>query len=29
MQLIRELDITGGDDRKLGYYAGLTVSRNM
>jgi len=29
MQLIRELDITGGDDRKIGYYAGLIVSRNV
>ncbi|KAL4074787.1 major facilitator superfamily domain-containing protein [Scleroderma yunnanense] len=28
-QLIRELDITGGDDRKIGYYAGLIVSRNI
>lgn len=25
-QLIRELDITGGDDRKIGYYAGLIES---
>ena len=25
-QLIRELDITGGDDRKVGYYAGFIVS---
>ena len=24
-QLIIELDITGGDDRKVGYYAGLIV----
>ena len=24
-QLITELDITGGDDRKVGYYAGLIV----
>ena len=29
MQLIRELGVTGGDDRKIGYYAGLIVSRNM
>ena len=28
-QLIRELDITGGDDRKIGYYAGLVVSHNL
>ncbi|TFK27806.1 MFS general substrate transporter [Coprinopsis marcescibilis] len=25
-QLIRELDVTGGDDRKVGYYAGLIES---
>ena len=25
-QLIGELGITGGDDRKIGYYAGLIVS---
>ena len=25
-QLISELDITGGDERKVGYYAGLIVS---
>jgi hypothetical protein len=24
-QLIRELDITGGDDAAVGYYAGLIV----
>ena len=27
VQLIRDLGITGGDDRKVGYYAGLIVSR--
>jgi hypothetical protein len=26
VQLISELDITGGDERKVGYYAGLIVS---
>ena len=26
MQLIRDIGITGGDDRKIGYYAGLIVS---
>lgn len=26
LQLISELDITGGDERKVGYYAGLIVS---
>ena len=25
-QLISELDITGGDEKKVGYYAGLIVS---
>jgi MFS family permease len=25
-QLVSELDITGGDDRKVGYYAGMIVS---
>jgi hypothetical protein len=25
VQLISELDITGGDERKVGYYAGLVV----
>ena len=28
-QLIIELDITGGDDRKVGYYAGLIVEWKM
>jgi len=27
-QLVRELDITGGDERKIGYYAGLISIRN-
>lgn len=27
-QLVGELDITGGDKRKVGYYAGLIVSRD-
>lgn len=26
LQLVRELDITGGDEGKVGYYAGLIVS---
>lgn len=26
LQLISELDITGGDERKVGYYAGVIVS---
>jgi len=26
VQLIRDIGITGGDDRKIGYYAGLIVS---
>ena len=25
-QLVRELDITGGDEKKVGYYVGLIVS---
>ncbi len=25
-KLISELDITGGDERKVGYYAGMIVS---
>ncbi|KAI6040742.1 major facilitator superfamily domain-containing protein [Pisolithus marmoratus] len=28
-QLIRELGVTGGDDRKIGYYAGIIVSRSL
>lgn len=28
-QLIGELDITGGDKRKIGYYAGLIVRCNV
>ncbi|KAI6113380.1 major facilitator superfamily domain-containing protein [Pisolithus croceorrhizus] len=28
-QLIKELGITGGDDRKIGYYAGVIVSRPL
>ena len=28
-QLIIELDITGGDDRKVGYYAGLIVEWHL
>ncbi|KIK76844.1 hypothetical protein PAXRUDRAFT_835197 [Paxillus rubicundulus Ve08.2h10] len=27
-QLIRELDITGGDETKVGYYAGMIVRNN-
>ena len=27
LQLVSELDITGGDERKVGYYAGLIVSQ--
>jgi hypothetical protein len=29
IKLIGELDITGGDARKIGYYAGLIVPTNM
>ncbi|KAG6906441.1 hypothetical protein DXG01_013924 [Tephrocybe rancida] len=28
-QLVSELDITGGDERKVGYYAGLIVSESL
>lgn len=28
-QLISELDITGGDERKVGYYAGMIVRRSL
>ena len=28
-QLISELDITGGDERKVGYYAGMIVSERL
>ena len=28
-QLISELDITGGDEKKVGYYAGLIVSDSL
>lgn len=29
VQLVSELDITGGDEKKVGYYAGMIVSHSM